>query len=193
MPDATERLVNLALFLADARGPVTAEQVRSQVEGYPADQDDTAFIRMFERDKDDLRLMGLRIESDSEGRYRLDTSSTFAGDLQLSAEEVAAVRVVGVALLDDPAFPFAEDLRFALAKIATAIEAPDAPVTGHLADESPSDQGTAVAALERAASARKRVRFAYVNSLGEHKSHEVEPYGLFVRDGRQLLALELAP
>ncbi len=142
---------------------------------------------MFERDKDDLRAMGLCIESDSEGTYRLDTSATFAEKIELSAAETAAVRAVGLALLDDPAFPFAEDLRFALAKIATAVEQPDAPVMASTADERPADQGAAVATLERAVTVRKRVTFEYVNSLGESKHHEVEPYGLFVRDGRWYL------
>lgn len=184
MSNATERLVNLALFLAQSRGPVTAEQARAEIEGYPPDQDDAAFLRMFERDKDELRAMGLCIEADAEGRYRFDASATFAAHVELSAEEAAAVQVVGRALLDDPAFPFAEELRFALAKVATAIESPDAPAIVRLADERPEDQGAAVAALDRAAAARKRAEFDYTNSRGEAKHHRIEPYGLFARDGR---------
>ena len=37
--DAVERLVNLAFYLADAREPVSAERIRVDVTGYPADQD----------------------------------------------------------------------------------------------------------------------------------------------------------
>jgi hypothetical protein len=55
MTEAVERLVNLALFIAKA-GPrgVTADTCRG-VEGYPGDQDVAAFLRMFERDKEQLR------------------------------------------------------------------------------------------------------------------------------------------
>ena len=35
MSDAVERLINLALYLADAREPVTAERIRADVFGYP--------------------------------------------------------------------------------------------------------------------------------------------------------------
>lgn len=184
MSNATERLVNLALFLAQSRGAVTAEQARAELEGYPAGQDDAAFIRMFERDKDELRAMGLCIEADAAGHYHFDATSTFAAEVPLSAEETAAVRVVGRALLDDPTFPFAEELRFALAKIATAIEMPDSPAVVRIADEQPADQGAAIAALDRAASTRKRVEFDYTNSRSERKHHTVEVYGLFARDGR---------
>ena len=145
MTQPVERLINLAMYLAAARAPVTTAGIREEVAGYPAGQDDTAFERMFERDKEDLRAAGLHIVSDAEGRNRLDTSSTFATGIPLTGAEAAAVRAVGLALLDDPAFPFAEELRFALAKIATAVDTPDAPVVARIADERPADQGASVA------------------------------------------------
>ncbi len=189
MTDATERLVNLALYLAAARGPVTRQRIRTDVAGYPtaAEQDEAAFARMLERDKKDLRGAGLVIDSDAEGNYRLDASATFAAGVTLSAEEAAVVRVVGVALLADPSFPFAPELRFALAKIATALEAPDSPVRALTADEEPRRQGSTVAVLSDAVTASKRAAFDYTNSLGETKPHEIEPYGLFARDGRWYL------
>jgi len=187
--DATERLVNLALYLAAARGPVTRERIRTDVAGYPlaSEQDEAAFARMLERDKKDLRAAGLVIESDAEGNYRLNAGATFAAGVTLAPEEAAAVRAVGVALLADPSFPFAEELRFALAKIATALESPESSVRALTADEEPRRQGTTVALLGDAVTACKRVTFAYTNSLGEPKRHEIEPYGLFARDGRWYL------
>lgn len=189
MSDATERLVNLAMYLSSARGPVRAEDIRAAVEGYPsvAEQDEDAFKRMLERDKEDLRDAGFVIESDAEGNYRLDPRATFAAEVTLTAEEAATVRAVGLALLADPSFPFANDLRFALAKIATALDHPDTPVSARTADERPEAQAAAVADLDRAIESRKNVHFEYTNSFDEDKRHEVEPYGLFVRDGRWYL------
>lgn len=189
MTDATERLVNLALYLAAARGSVRRERIRTEVAGYPAaaEQDEAAFARMLERDKKDLRAAGLVIESDAEGQYRLDSGATFAAGVTLMPEEAAAVRAVGVALLADPSFPFAEELRFALAKIATALETPEAPVRALTADEEPERQGSSVAILGDAVAGSKGVSFAYTNSLGGTKPHEIEPYGLFARDGRWYL------
>jgi proteasome accessory factor B len=185
--EAIERLVNLAMYLATARAPVSAAMVRAQVEGYPAGQDEVAFLRMFERDKDELREAGFSIESDSEGAYRLDASATFAASIDLSAEETAAVRAAGLAMLADPTFPLADELRLALTKLATDAEPPDLPARASFADEEPVAQGEAVAALDRAIIARKRVGFSYTNALGCEAHHEIEPYGLFVREGRWYL------
>jgi len=183
MTDAAERLINLALFLASSRGFVTAEQVRAEVDGYPASQDESAFLRMFERDKDELRSAGLDIVSDAEGRYRLDAEGTFASSVPLTATETASLRLVAAAFADDPTFPFADDLRLALVKLATDADTPDAATIASLAEDVVVDQGEHVAQLDAAASAGKRVEFDYVNAQGEHKHHKVEPYGQFVRDG----------
>ncbi|MEJ7585504.1 MAG: hypothetical protein WKF43_15815 [Acidimicrobiales bacterium] len=58
-----ERMFNLVNVLIGAERPVTAERIRSLVPGYP---DNTAsFQRQFERDKIELRQMGLplRVET----------------------------------------------------------------------------------------------------------------------------------
>lgn len=187
MTEAVERLVNLALYLAAAREPVTAEQVRADVFGYPADQDDAAFIRMFERDKVELKRMGFVVDGDSEGLYRLNAAATYAKEVDLTPTEAAAVRVASVSLLDDPSFPFTEDLRLALAKVVAEVETGDVPAGARLADENPERQGALVSALSGAAAAFKRVTFGYTNSLGISAPHEVEPYGLFLHDGRWYL------
>jgi proteasome accessory factor B len=181
---AVERLVNLAMYLASAREPVSAEDVRANVEGYSKEQDQTAFLRMFERDKEDLRGAGFVILSDAEGAYRLDASATFVSEVALSSDEASTIRVVGSAFTDDDSFPFREDLRLALAKIASSLRSDETPVFSRLAEESPARQAAAVALFDAAISACKRVTFGYVNSAGEHKAHDLEPYGLFIRDGR---------
>lgn len=187
MADAVERLINLALFF-DARAEVTADEVRASVEGYPQDQDEATFKRMFERDKEHLRDWGLVIVSEVGGEsYRLDRDASFAHEVDLSPAEAAALRAVGISMLADPAFPFADDLRSALVKLATGLGEPVAPSAAHSADESPAEQAETVAMLRDAISARKRVGFAYTNSAGERKHHDVEPYGIFAREGRWYL------
>jgi len=181
-----ERLVNLALYLAAATGPVSAATVRAEVCGYPPDQDEAAFLRMFERDKDDLRRMGFSFDADEAGRYRLDASATYATSVELTPAEVAAVRVAGSALLADPSFPYAADLRLALAKVAAA-SGRVARAAALTADEEPERQAGVVAALTEATDARKTVRFAYTNARGETTERLAEPFGLFTHDGRWYL------
>ncbi len=184
MADAVERIVNLALYLAHAKDPVGLESLRRDVVGYPEGQDEAAFLRMFERDKDELRAAGFVIEADETGRYQLDAGATFVADVALSASEAAAVRAAGTAALSDVSFPFAPELRLALAKLASGLESFDVPVASRQADESPGEQADDAATLELATRNSKRVGFSYTNSLGRTAPHDVEPYGLFLRDGR---------
>ena len=58
--ETVERIVNLAMYLSAARAPVTWEDIRTEVAGYPPDQNRDAFLRMFERDKKQLRESGTR-------------------------------------------------------------------------------------------------------------------------------------
>ncbi len=61
MQKVIERILNLLAFLLTAGRPVTAEEIRYTVAGYESASDD-AFHRTFERDKDLLRRLGVRIE-----------------------------------------------------------------------------------------------------------------------------------
>lgn len=187
MPDASERLVNLALFLASRREYVSAERCRAAGLGYPADQDDAAFLRMFERDKEALRAAGLVIDVrkvDEAEAYRLDVEATFQRPVLLTASERATLKAAAAALADDPGFPFGEDLMRALAKLGAAGE--EGPLA--VADFAEAgDQGSAARMLAEAVQRRKRVAFDYTNAQGEHKHHQVEPYGVFFREGRWYL------
>ena len=61
MQNVVERVLNLLAFLLTSSRPVTAEEIRYTVAGYDQASDE-AFRRMFERDKDLLRGMGVPIE-----------------------------------------------------------------------------------------------------------------------------------
>ena len=55
--DKLERLMNLVAVLLDTMRPLSAEELRDQVPGYP--ESGTTFHRAFERDKEDLRELGV--------------------------------------------------------------------------------------------------------------------------------------
>src|SRR5258708_38282144 len=62
MPSSSEkleRLLNLTAALLETPKPLTAVEVARKVFGYPEER--MAFRRMFERDKEDLREMGIPI------------------------------------------------------------------------------------------------------------------------------------
>jgi len=56
----TERLINLTLALLSTKRYLKKSQILENVFGYEGSQD--AKERMFERDKDDLRSLGIEIE-----------------------------------------------------------------------------------------------------------------------------------
>src|SRR6201990_3746423 len=58
-----ERLVNLVIALLSTRGYITAEKIRSSVAGYSESPSLEAFSRMFERDKNELRDLGIPLET----------------------------------------------------------------------------------------------------------------------------------
>lgn len=188
MTDAVERLVNLALYLASSPRHVTAEECRRAGLGYPDDQDDVAFIRMFERDKDALRAAGLVIDVSGEDEaYRLDAAATFARPLHLEPQEVSALRAVAAALAADTEFPFRDDLALAIGKLG-ALCGGEAPVAVTEPAAEPSGDRSAYArALAEAVQARKTVTFEYTKASGETRSRHVDPYGVFFREGNWYL------
>ena len=64
----TERLVNLTILLLSSRRFVPREKIRETVEGYRG-LGDESFNRAFERDKDELRAMGIPVETGSDERF----------------------------------------------------------------------------------------------------------------------------
>jgi proteasome accessory factor B len=90
-----ERLMNLALCLLGTRRPLSKRELRSSIEAYLEAGTDDSFNRMFERDKDDLRELGLVIETvenvDGETGYLARRDSNRLPAITLDAEEAAAL------------------------------------------------------------------------------------------------------
>ncbi|GAA4679115.1 WYL domain-containing protein [Pseudonocardia yuanmonensis] len=102
-----ERLVNLVLCLLSTRQFLTAERIRATVPGYADATSDEAFFRMFERDKTELRELGVPLETgrtsafDTVEGYRIARGDYELGEIDLDAEEAAAVALAG-SLWDSP-------------------------------------------------------------------------------------------
>ncbi|RPK33933.1 WYL domain-containing protein [Streptomyces sp. ADI93-02] len=90
-----ERLMNLALCLLGTRRPLSKRELRGSIEAYLEAGSDESFNRMFERDKDDLRELGLIIETvenlDGDTGYLARRDSNRLPPITLDAEEAAAL------------------------------------------------------------------------------------------------------
>ncbi len=96
--DRTERLLNLVICLMASRAPVPRAEIRTRIPGYDSAASDAAFERMFERDKDELRSMGIPVETilDAGGEvqgYRIPPEHYSMPAIDLTAAERAAVAV----------------------------------------------------------------------------------------------------
>ncbi|RVW04356.1 helix-turn-helix transcriptional regulator [Rhodococcus xishaensis] len=93
-----ERLMNLVICLLSTRQFLTAEKIRESVAGYSDSASHEAFSRMFERDKNELRDLGIPLEtgqakgSSAEG-YRINRTAYELPEVDLDATEAAAVAV----------------------------------------------------------------------------------------------------
>ena len=94
-----ERLVNLVALLLESRTPLTFDQIRDKLaEGY-GHQDASSAKRMFERDKDVLRDIGVPIEVvstdawDVEHWYTSDKQRYYLPDIAFTPEELSALFV----------------------------------------------------------------------------------------------------
>ena len=181
----TERLVNLVICLLSTRQYLTAERIRSAVPGYErADgsrESDDAFKRMFERDKAELRDMGIPLETgrnsyfDTEDGYRISRRDYELPPVEFEPAEAAAVglaaRLWQSATLGEPA-------RAALIKLRAAgtdVQAGGTP--GAVPQVDASDPS--LPALIDAARLARPVRFDYLKAgSGTAQRRTLEPWGV---------------
>jgi proteasome accessory factor B len=94
----TERLLNLVICLLATRRWLTKEQIRQSVPQYQDCDTDEAFERMFERDKDDLRELGVPLITgatsslfEDEVGYRIPPEKYELPPIDLTPEELAVL------------------------------------------------------------------------------------------------------
>jgi proteasome accessory factor B len=189
----TERLLGLVVCLLSTRRYLTADQIRSAVPGYP-EQDDL-FKRMFERDKEDLRELGVPLETgynhpfDDDPGYRIRRQAYELPELRLEADEAAvlglAARVWSRARLEGAAAGALLKLRAAGIDDAS-IDAGEArsDIEPRLGTPEP-----AFGPLWEAVKDRRPVTFNYrAAGRSEPQRRELEPWGVVNRHGRWYVA-----
>ncbi len=180
-----ERLVNLVICLLSTRQFLAAERIRAAVPGYEAADGsaatDEAFKRMFERDKAELRELGIPLETgrsshfEAEDGYRIRRDDYELPEIEFDADEAAAVglaaRLWQSATLGEPARQALIKLRAA----GTDVHAADAPGSAPQIDA--GDPG--LPALLAAARTASVVRFDYRKPRDvEAVTRTLEPWGV---------------
>jgi proteasome accessory factor B len=94
----SERLLNLLITLLVSRTYVSKDRLRDVVEAYREADGVEAFEKMFERDKEELRSLGIPIEVgyvdpafEDEPGYRIERSAFELPDIDLTPQEAAVI------------------------------------------------------------------------------------------------------
>lgn len=175
-----ERLVNLVLALLSTRQYLTAERIRGIVPGYADAASDDAFFRTFERDKTELRELGIPLETgrnsafDAIEGYRIARRDYELGEIDLAPDEAAAVALAS-RLWDSP--ELTGQAQGALVKLrAAGLEVDDqAPTVVEPRVRAEPAFGPLLAAVQSG----QAVRFEYRRSGSpERIMRTLEPWGV---------------
>jgi proteasome accessory factor B len=185
----TERLLGLVVCLLSTRRALTAAQIREAVPGYPESFD--AFKRMFERDKEELRELGIPLETeltspgDEDAGYRIQREAYELPEITLEPDEAA---VLGLAARVWRRAELAGAAAGALLKLrAAGIDAEDTTQTG--IEPRVHTGEAAFGKLWEAVMERRPVTFTY-RAAGRAATAErrLEPWGVVNRHGRWYVA-----
>lgn len=186
----TERLVNLVICLLATRQFLSAERIRATVAGYDEAPTDEAFFRMFERDKSELRELGIPLETgrtshfDAGDGYRIARRDYELPEIRLAPDEAAALALAS-RLWDSP--QLAGSVRSAVLKLRAAgveVDTDAAPGLQPRVRASDPAFDPLVVAVENA----RVVGFRHTAHPGAEPSRRtVEPWGVVSYRGRWYL------
>jgi proteasome accessory factor BC len=198
MAKDTEKLIrqlSLISYLMAERRPVTALEIRRDVEGYSGMNED-AFARRFYADRAELDSLGIQLTVDKpldgvaeQENYSLRPENFHLPPIAFTDEELASLQFA-LTLLDGE-FAYAEPLRLALQQISwgrpSPLRAPDQgtlrlKVTGSAGGHELSQR---LAKIETAIFRHKTITFDYFTmERGEVEPRKVDPYHLLFQGGQ---------
>ncbi|MCA9320472.1 MAG: WYL domain-containing protein [Planctomycetes bacterium] len=190
----TERLLNLISFMLRSPQPVPFSLIAGHVVGYDDEARLDSIEKRFDRDKAELRNMGIPVEyydsgSPENSGYLIPRDKFFLGRLQLDGGDALLLSLAGrVGTIAFAAPSMKGAFQSALRKLAV-----DLPEIGDLPAESASMLQVS-SGLQRASDVlpvicsavfgRRRIRFGYAGRKdAKPLKRHVEPYGLGVSDG----------
>ncbi len=186
----TERLLNLVICLLYTRQPLSKSRIHELVPQYQVGSPD-AFDRMFERDKDELRDLGIPLRTepvdpffDDEPGYRIDRREYALPEIAFEPDELAVLGLASRAWSQASlAGPAARALRKLEAAGVVRDEASILDIEPRVRTPEPSFE-----AVRRAVMARQPVRFTYrTGNSAQTAERHVQPWGLAAWHGRWYL------
>jgi proteasome accessory factor C len=195
----TEKLIrqlSLISFLMAQGRPVSALEIKREVEGY-SDMNDDAFARRFYADRAELESLGIQLGVEKPGEgffeaelYSLPPENFYLDAIKFSDDELGALSTA-LSLLSEGEFAYAEPLRLALQQVAWGHPNPlkegeRAPVEMAMtASAGGRDLSQRLSKIETAISRRKTIEFTYYTmERDETEKRKVDPFHLVFRGGQ---------
>lgn len=186
--ERARRICSLALEFMNAPSPIPSSDIARA--HYP-DLSPDSFRRAFARDREMLAACGVVVRdqrADSgEALWEADGERSFARGPEISPTDAAALEVSCRPLADDPSFPLAGELRFALGKLARAFS--ESLSVGRAAGSGATRE---LGVLRRCLTERVAAEVRYVDARGIESERRIAPYAFFsLRGTLYLVAAQL--
>lgn len=171
-------------LLVRAKQPVTFEEIRDQIPDAYTQGDPESAKRMFERDKDVLRELGVPIETrskdvwtDEANAYFVDPQRYYLPEISFTKEEAAALFVAAGAAQE-------RDAETGLRKLLSGVGSDPLEAAGEpVLVDSPELSGGLVTSLSRSIADSRAVSFSYRSGRGEDSERSLDPYSIVWRSG----------
>ena len=179
-----ERLINLTIALLATKRYLTKSEIFSSVEGYEGSAETKE--RMFERDKDDLRSLGIEIEVGSfdplfndEAGYRIKQEKYQFELSDITPTEVSLLSLAAQAWQEASFGDVAQKALLKLRSIGVPSDELTIPGAVHKLD----DGGQDLALISKAIAQHQVLNFTYVDSQLQHHLRSIVPIALSARRG----------
>ena len=184
MSRKSERLVNLTIALLATKRYLTKSEIFNSVDGYEGTAETKE--RMFERDKDDLRSLGIEIEVGSfdplfndEAGYKIKQEKYQFELGDISSTEVSLLSLAAEAWQEASFGDVAQRALLKLRSIGIPSDELSIPATV----QKLNDGGQDLSLITQAIAQSQRLAFAYLDSSLKIKMRSVVPIALSTRNG----------
>jgi proteasome accessory factor B len=180
----SERLVNLTIALLATKRYLTKSEIFRSIEGYDGSED--SIERMFERDKDDLRSLGIEIEVggldplfNDEAGYRIKPEN-YSLDLgPVTGEDIALLSLAAQAWKGQALNDVAHSVLLKLQSMGIDSDIDSIPNLVPRMAWASDELATVLDAI----TTRNRISFTYLSPELAHETREISPYALASSQG----------
>jgi proteasome accessory factor B len=180
----SERLVNLVIALLATKRYLTKSEIFRTIEGYEGSSE--SMERMFERDKDELRALGIEIEVsaldplfEDEIGYRIRFEDYVMDHSGFTTSEIAYMSLAAQVWKEEALSEIAQHAMRKLSGLASPIDISEIPAIAPVLINAPKFLNEIIDCISK----RRTIEFVYLDSEMKTQSRQVNVYSYFSYKG----------